>query len=435
MRKEEVVTLTANTFQIESAGGDPVEICERSVQDRSNAPAPSTQPKLLIAMRVFGSSGQPWLWRQALGLYGFRRELLCWERRNATTQATGDVPVHLLSGDPGPYDGAARWWYRLRNLPIQNFYAAVGAEQRQLAELLRRCQPAVVLCNFGDIAMRLLPVAEREGVPLIAYFHGDFSFIYNRWYRWSLIPCLPRFAAIVVVTEAERQWMLEHGVPPIKIHLIPCGAPTEMFRPADRKSSAVVRFIMASRLSEDKGCDLSIRAFARVASDVPDARLEIYGDGPERANLERLVETVGLSTRIAFHGYVEEKRLAQILPLHDVFIQHSRYKEGSPVAIAEAMACGLPVVATPVGGIPDQVIEEKVGLLVAEGDVLGMAAAMRRLALDPQVRQAFGQAARDRAVSLYDSSLQTRRLEQVLMSVAGDVSIRHKGGELAVTKS
>src|SRR5713101_563174 len=379
---------------------------------------PSNQPKLLIASRLFGASGQPWLWRQAVGLRGFRKELLCWERQNPETQRAGDVSVQVLPEDPAPYDSAGRWWYRLRNLWGRNFYAAIGRERRQLTELLRRERPAVILCNFGDIAMRLLPVARREGIPVVAYFHGHFGCLNNRWYRWSLSRCLRQFSAIVVLTKVERQWMLDHGVLEDKLHVIPCGAPTEMFRPGNRKLGRAVQFVMVSRLVGQKGCDLSIKAFARLTSDVNGAKLHIYGDGPARDDLQHLVGALGLKAQVFFHGYVEERGLAEALPSYDVFIQHSLQNEGFPVSIAEAMACGLPVVATPVGGIIEQVVEGKTGLLVEERDVEGMAAAMRRLACDAQLRQSLGQAGRERAVNQYDSSLRTRRLEQVLLGIA-----------------
>jgi glycosyltransferase involved in cell wall biosynthesis len=372
------------------------------VNDRGMAR--SNQPKLLIASRLFGASGQPWLWRQVVGLRGFRKELLCWERQNPVTQPAGDVSVQVLQEDPAPYDSAGRWWYRLRNLRGRNFYAAIGRERRQLVALLRRERPAVILCN--------------EGVPVVAYFHGHFGFVSNRWYRWSLSRCLRQFSAIVVLTKAERLWMLDHGVSEDKLHVIPCGAPTEMFRPGVRNLGRAVQFVMVSRLVGQKGCDLSIKAFARTASDVTGAKLHIYGDGGARHDLQHLVGALGLKAQVFFHGYVEEQELAEALPSYDVFIQHSLQNEGFPVSIAEAMACGLPVVATPVGGIIEQIVEEKTGLLVEERDVEGMAAAMRRLACDAQLRQSLGQAGRERAVNQFDSSLQTRRLEQVLLGVA-----------------
>jgi glycosyltransferase involved in cell wall biosynthesis len=374
--------------------------------------------ELLVVSLAFGFSGQPWLWRQVVGLRGFRTEVVCWKRFNTATYPASNVSVRVLAQDPTPYEGGSRWWYRLRNLPGRNFYATVGQERRQLTELVREKHPAVILCYFGEVAMRLLPVALSEGIPLVAYFHGDFQFLINRWFRWSLHRCLPRFAAIIVVTEAERDWMLTHGVPADKIHIIPCGAPVEVFRPRYDKPNGPVRFVMVSRLVIGKGCDFSIRAFARIGFDLPGSELHIYGDGPARQDLERLVEAQGLKSRIFFHGYVEEQQLAGALASYDIFIQHSLWGEGSPVSIAEAMACGLPVVATPIGGITDQIVDGKTGLLIPERDVQGMAAAMLRLACDSELQRSFGQNARDRAVKLYDSSGQTRRLEQLLLAVA-----------------
>jgi len=378
----------------------------------------SNSPKLLIATRVFGASGQPWLWRQAVGFTRFQKELLCWRRLNSSTQPVNDFSVQVLGEDLAPYDGARRWLYRLRNLPKLNFYASIGPEQGRISELLRGHRPELILCYFGDIAMRLLPIARRESIPLVAYFHGDFSFLTNRWYRWSLRTTLPQFAAIVVVTRAEYRWMLDHGVPESRLHLIPCGAPTDVFLPCPRKQSGTVRFVMVSRLSQDKGCDLSIKAFAHVNSQIPDTELHIYGDGPTRQSLEHLVNMLGVTQQVRFHGYIEEQRLVELLPCCDVFIQHSLLKEGSPVSIAEAMACGLPVIATPVGGIADQIAHGHTGFQVAEGDVCGMADAMQRLAYDAVLRNQLGLAGRERALKLYDSTILARRLEQVLLSVA-----------------
>lgn len=382
--------------------------------------APAGAARLLIASRVLGANGQPWLWRQVMDLGAFRdKHLLCWQRRTAAGDPLDRFPVHIMAHDPAPYDGDGRWWYRLQNLPARNFYAARGREASELAALLRRERPGVILCYFGDIAMRLLPVARDAGIPVVAYLHGDFLFASNRWYRWSLRRCLCDFAAVVVVTDEERCWMAHNGVPAERLHVVPCGAPTAFFRPAPAKPGGPVRFVMVGRLIGEKGCDLAIEAFARLLPEMADAELHIYGDGPARGELQAMVTHLGLQARVAFHGYVDEHSLAGSLAAYDVFIQHSLVKEGSPVAIAEAMACGLAVVATPVGGIVDQVIEGETGLLVAQRDVPGMAAAMRRLAGDLELRLGFGRAARARAIELYDASRQTRRLEKLLLEVAG----------------
>lgn len=392
-------------------------------QDSGRGPASVPQqvsrPSVLVASRVFGASGQPWLWRQVVGFRELGRAVLCWDRQNPNTQPADGIPMHLLQGNTAPYDGGGRWIYRLRNLPKRNFYAACGDDRFQIANALRQEKPSVVLCYFGDIGMRLLPIVRLSGIPLVVYMHGDFLFVTNRWYRWSLLKCLRDFAAIIVVTNSERVWLREHGVPDEKVYLIPCGAPTEVFHPNDSHApNTPVKFVMSSRLIAEKGCHLSVEAFAQLATDIKSVELHIYGDGPAREELQQLVAARNLQAKVFFYGYVDEKQLAKELRLHDVFIQHSLRKEGSPVSIVEAMASGLPVVATPVGGIAEQVLEGRTGFLIAEKDVNAMAAAMRRLADDIDLRRKFGLAGRERAVTFYDATLQTRQLEKTLLKIS-----------------
>ena len=170
-----------------------------------------------------------------------------------------------------------------------NFYGSVGREFKHLGDLAAHHRPQVMLCHFGSAALRLLPVAEKLGIPLVAHFHGQdvSSSLRNRWYRWSIIPALSRFAAVVVVGSHQRQWMLRHGVPEERVHLIPCGVPTEQFRPAGaQRTDGVVQFVAVSRLVAWKGVDYTLRAFAAVHAAVPQARLAIVGDGPDRRALE-----------------------------------------------------------------------------------------------------------------------------------------------------
>lgn len=380
----------------------------------------SSCPTLLIATRLFGAGGRPWMWRQAVAIGNFDKHVVCWERHNCETQPTRDICEHIMPGNPAPYDDAGRWLHRCRAIAHGNFYASVGAERVRLDRLFENLAPNVILCQFGDVAMRLLPGAWRAGIPVVAHFHGDFAFRRNRWYRWSLLRSMPHFAAIVVVTADERKWLQDHGMPAHKIHYIPCGAPTDLFRPAaDRGRCETVRFVMVSRLQAEKGCDISIEAFSRVAASSGNARLSVFGEGEEQPGLERLAERLGVRDSIVFHGHVDEATLARELPAHDIFIQHSRIKEGSPVSIVEAMACGLPVVSTAIGGIVDQVLPGETGFIVGDGDVAGMAEAMARLAADGGLRRRLGKAARAHCAQRHDAAAQAKRLETLLMRVSG----------------
>lgn len=371
-------------------------------------------PKLLVLSPGFGASGQPWLYRQVVGMNEFRREVICWKRYNPELYKAEGIALHELGTDPAPYDSKGRWFYRLRNAAGGNFYAAIGSEKARLRSLIANSAPDVILCYFGDIAMRVLPIAKALKIPVIAYFHGDFQFNNNRWYRWSLEKTLKDFAAIIVVTSAEKKWMAAQGYPENKLHIIACGAPIENFFPPTNRDERTVSFVMASRIVREKGCDLSLRAFADVASKVKNVRLNIYGDGPDREEFQRLAHELKLDDRVTFYGYVGEKILSRELPLNHIFIQHSLGKEGSPVSIVEAMSCGLPVVASSVGGIADQIDHGVTGFQVEQHDVKSMAEHMLTLATDPELRRKFGDAGRARALALYNAEKLTRRLARVV---------------------
>jgi glycosyltransferase involved in cell wall biosynthesis len=148
----------------------------------------------------------------------------------------------------------------------------------------------------------------------------------------------------------------------------------------------------AARLVPIKGLDVLVRAVATL----PNARLEIAGDGPERARLERLARELGTADRITFLGWQDD--LAECFARWTLASVASR-DEGFGIAALEAMAAGLPVVASRVGGIPELVEHERSGLLVPPGDIAALANALGELTADPQRAAAMGAAARERAAA------------------------------------
>jgi glycosyltransferase involved in cell wall biosynthesis len=157
------------------------------------------------------------------------------------------------------------------------------------------------------------------------------------------------------------------------------------------------------RLNEVKCQDLLIRSFGRVRGRDARARLLIVGDGPKRADLDRLVGELGLSGSVHFAGY--QAHPERYLQAMDVFALTSR-AEGLPLAILEAWAAGLPVVSTRVGGIPMVLEDGRTGLLLDSGDEDALAASLIRLTGDEDLRRRLGEAGRARAEADFD----TRRM-------------------------
>jgi len=370
--------------------------------------------RILVAIREYGLPHEPWMRRQISGMPMLDFSVLCWKRHPVEHDPVPDPDIHMLDLDPAPFDGRRRWSYRVANLRWKNFYAVRDVERRKVGDLISALNPACLLCHDGTIALKLIDIAKKHDLPLIGYFHGDFAWLRNRWYRWSLENKIRQFAAVVVVSQQEREWMAARGVPDDRLHVIPCGAPTTLFLPRRHGRTGEVRFVIACRLADEKGCKESISAFADVALQRDDVSLHIYGDGPERGALEELVASRRLDGKVTFHGYVSDATLVAAFPECDVLLQHSLRREGSPVSIVEAMSCGLPVVATAIGGTVDQVVEGETGFLVAEGDIAAMSRAMLRLVEDAALRARLGANARKRAVEMFDSALMTSRLQEVL---------------------
>lgn len=366
------------------------------------------------------------MFRQIVGFTQLASEVVCWSHENKDVFPLDNIPVRVLSFDPSPQNASRRWLGRLRNLRRGNYHGAAGAEFNALVGATRKSKPSVILCHFGHIALRVLPVALKCRLPLVAHFHGwdVSSSLRNRWYRWSLLRCLRKFSAIIVVGSHQRRWVLEQGVPEHRVHLIPCGVPTDFFSPASNTVSRKrLRIIAVSRLVAWKGLQESIRAFAAACDCGVDAELHIVGDGPQRAELNSVVADLKLERRVSFHGVRGPSEVRQLLSESDIFLQHSvtdpsGWCEGFGVSLAEAASMGLPVVATRSGGIPDQVVDSETGILVTERDVPAMARAICRLVNDPDLRVRMGRAGRKRMIEHFNTAQQIEKLEHVLLDAA-----------------
>jgi glycosyltransferase involved in cell wall biosynthesis len=172
------------------------------------------------------------------------------------------------------------------------------------------------------------------------------------------------------------------------------------------KSVAGGNAVIAGRLSAEKGIDVAIRAIAHLPEP---AHLDIAGDGPVRAELEALAAAEA-PDRVTFHGRLPKDRLFDLLRSSSVAVVPSTWYENQPMAVLEALAIGLPVIGSDLGGIPELVDAGRDGLLVPAGDDKALATAIGELLGDPERAFAMGQAGRRKIEAEFPPSLHLERI-------------------------
>ena len=381
-------------------------------------------PMWFVAPRL-GVSSEAWMLRQVRNFQRLSPRLLAWEDQRPGSDRD-PFPMHQMTAPfPARLDErlTAKWASRLVRLPSGNMFSASYSEKREILTLFEETRPRVMLTQYGQTGLRLLPVARAAGVPLVVHFHGhDLSYsLDNRWYRLSLRRAAPWFDHVVVVAEHQRETLLGFGVAPERISVIPCGVPVTEFTPPATRPDGPPHFLAVSRLVASKGVDVTLDAFKSLLSQVPEATLTIIGDGPERAALE--FQAAPLGNRVRFMGAVPVEQVRSEMATAHIYVQHSLGKpghplgsEGSPVAIAEASAMGLPVITSMCGGVNKLVIENKTGFIVPQRDVSAVTEAMVRLAKDRNRATAMGEAGRRHVSMEFDTAQQVLKLEGVLLN-------------------
>jgi glycosyltransferase involved in cell wall biosynthesis len=184
-----------------------------------------------------------------------------------------------------------------------------------------------------------------------------------------------RAALVCPVNERLRRAIESYGVR-ANFRIVPNTVDTDVFHftPGARRG-APARLVNVARHVEVKGLDVLLRAFAAVAAGQPELKLELIGDGPLTPELRELAAELG-AEQVCFAGAAEPPEIAARLAASDVFVLSS-LSENMPLAVLEALCCGLPVVATDVGGIPEAVGAD--GALAEAGDVEGLAAAIENV--------------------------------------------------------
>lgn len=306
----------------------------------------------------------------------------------------------------------ARW-----RVPLQAFAGLA------LARRLRRRGARHLHAHFihapATVAMY---AASAAGIGFSCTAHARDLFV-----EGSLLPeKLRRAAFVVAISECNRAFLAERApASAARVVVVRCGVDAAALgRLADLRvereaaisqARAPFRVVSVCRLVRKKGVDVLLRALAALVAEGRDATATIAGDGPEGAALRRLAEELGIADRVRFLGRVEASEVPSLLAAADAAAMACRVepdgdRDGVPVALMEAAAAGVPVVATRVSGLPELVSHDETGLLTSPDDPAATARALARLCDDAGLRARLAAGARRRVAEEFDAAANAARL-------------------------
>ena len=212
----------------------------------------------------------------------------------------------------------------------------------------------------------------------------------------------------VAVSEYNKKYLLEKfsGIPADKIKVIHCGVDTERFKPQSVARTGTITILSGGRLVEKKGFTYLINACRLLSEKGIKFRCDIFGDGPLKEKLLNKINESGMEGIINLLGAVDRDKLLQLLNGSDLFVLPSIIvkdgdRDGIPVVLMEAMACGKPVISTNISGIPELVVSMENGILVPEKNITELAQAIETLFDNRGLRESLGLKARQKVIGKF----------------------------------
>ena len=292
--------------------------------------------------------------------------------------------------------------------------------------------------HFASVAGRTARLASKLlGLPWTVTAHAKDIF-HNDNDPYRLVPVLTDASRVVAVSDMTTDW-IRSVAPRAKVTRVYNGMDLDTITwssPAQRPATVV----SVGRLVEKKGMPDLIRAVAAVRERGVDARLEIAGEGPERALIEATIAECGLGDVTALHGPMPQHEVLDLVRGAAVFaapcvVASDGDRDGLPTVLLESMALGTPVVGTPVAGIPEAVIDGETGLIVGEHDVAALTDALELLLTDAETRERFSIAGRARIEEDFDVRQQAANLDRVTREVAAERAAATQPGTAAADAS
>lgn len=282
----------------------------------------------------------------------------------------------------------------------------------------------IVLAEYGPTACATLKVLQHLNIPMVVHFHGYDASAYStlECYGKQYKKVFEYACQVIAVSQKMKSDLINLGCAAEKITTLRYGAHSSFFEiSADQQGS---QFIAVGRFVEKKAPHLLLLAFSKVVKERPDAKLVMAGEGPLLESSKTLVKALGLFDNVCFAGVLSTEEIRNLMASSVAFVQHSIVAEngdaeGTPVAILEAQASGLPVISTLHAGIPEVVHQDQSGILVRELDIDEMAIAMLRILDNKNLAKQMGNNARKNARQNFTMEQYLGGIEAIIRNCKG----------------
>ena len=353
------------------------------------------------------------IYRQVTGLREFRTFVMTKLREHADRFPFSDVEVL-----PRP---RINFLLRFHRKYIQRlepvFYRG---EYDQLDSVLSRRNADLLHVYFGHTGVHLLPFIRHWPKPALVSFHGMDIMLRDEepGYNNRLSELLKTLPIVLARSESLAARLVQLGCEASKIRINRTSVPMGGFPYFARSlpPAGGWRIIQASRFIEKKGLDVTLKAFADFRKKYSKAELVLAGEGPLENRLKEIAQRLGIAQAVLFPGFLGQQELAAAYGSAHIFVHPSQTteagdQEGVPNSMLEAMASGLPVVATRHGGIPEAVQSGRDGLLVPERDSTALAAALLVIADNAALYQDFSRNAAESVREDFEQARSIAKLE------------------------
>jgi len=290
--------------------------------------------------------------------------------------------------------------------------------ERLLLDSLKKNKIDVVLAEYGTHAYSILPVIKKAGLPLIVHFHGYDASVKRVIEKHNDYREVFAYASkVIAVSKVMMEKLQVLGCPKGKLVYNVYGPQPEFHQvvPTFLKN----QFVAIGRFTDKKAPYYTLLAFAKALTKNPDAVLIIAGDGALLNMCQNLTRHLRIEKQVQFLGVITPEEYRNLLGESIAFVQHSITAkngdmEGTPLAVLEASAAGLPVISTFHAGIPDVVIHGKTGLLSEEHDVEGMAENMLKILNDTGFAKTMGESGKQHIASNFSLQRHINSLQEIL---------------------